>query len=66
MEGDASKPEFGWSPEIKQMLLNTNIIFHAAALVRFDEKLRVITAINVQTVKFLLTFVKQIPTFKVD
>nr|XP_034183201.1 fatty acyl-CoA reductase wat-like [Osmia lignaria] len=64
VEGDGSKPEFGWSPEIKQMLMNINIIFHAAALVRFEAKLRVITATNVQTVKFLLTFVKQIPSFK--
>lgn len=64
VEGDASKPEFGWSPETKQMLTNTNIIFHGAALVRFDEKLRIITDVNVKTVKFLLTFAKQLPNLK--
>lgn len=64
VEGDGLKEDFGWSPETKKLLMNTNIIFHSAALVRFEEKLRVITNVNVKTVKFLLMFAKQLPNLK--
>nr|XP_012136054.1 PREDICTED: putative fatty acyl-CoA reductase CG5065 [Megachile rotundata] len=64
VEGDGLKDDLGWSPEIKQLLMNTNIIIHSAALVRFEEKLRVITSVNIKTIKFLLTFAKQLPNLK--
>lgn len=64
VEGDGLKDDLGWSPETKKLLMNTNIIIHSAALVRFEEKLRVITSVNVKTIKFLLTFAKQLPNLK--
>lgn len=45
--------------------MNVNIIFHAAAVVRFDEKIRVAVNINVRSTKFLLSFAKKLPNFKV-
>ncbi|XP_043604093.1 putative fatty acyl-CoA reductase CG5065 [Bombus pyrosoma] len=48
MKGDVSLPDLGLSREDRNLLLeNVNIVFHAAATVRFDEPLHV--AINVNT-----------------
>ncbi|XP_003494079.1 fatty acyl-CoA reductase wat [Bombus impatiens] len=64
LEGDAAKEDYGLSPEDKKTLMNVNIIFHAAAVVRFDEKIRVAVNINVRSTKFLLSFAKKLPNFK--
>ncbi|XP_076754803.1 putative fatty acyl-CoA reductase CG5065 [Xylocopa sonorina] len=65
LEGDGTKEEYGLSPEDKNILKDTNIIFHAAADVSFLRKIRAITNVNVRSTKFLLTFTKQLPNFKV-
>ncbi|XP_015434622.1 PREDICTED: putative fatty acyl-CoA reductase CG5065 [Dufourea novaeangliae] len=64
IEGDAAEEDFGFTPEIKEILMNTNIIFHAAATVRFDEKLRLAVNINVRSTKSMLLFARQLPNLK--
>ncbi|OAD54398.1 hypothetical protein WN48_07918 [Eufriesea mexicana] len=64
LEGDAMLEDYGLSQENKNILMDTNVIFHAAATVRFDEKIRVALNINVKNTKFLLTFAKSLPNLK--
>ncbi|XP_076672853.1 putative fatty acyl-CoA reductase CG5065 isoform X2 [Andrena cerasifolii] len=64
VDGDAMQEDYGLSPETKTMLMNTNIIFHAAATVRFDEKMRLAVNINVTSTKYLLLLAKQMPHLK--
>ncbi|KOC64230.1 Putative fatty acyl-CoA reductase [Habropoda laboriosa] len=64
LEGDAAHDDYGLSLEDKKLLMDINIIFHAAAVVRFDEKIRVAAHINVRSTKFLLTFAKGLPNLK--
>ncbi|XP_076672854.1 fatty acyl-CoA reductase wat-like isoform X1 [Andrena cerasifolii] len=64
VDGDAMQEDYGLSPETKTMLMNTNIIFHAAATVRFDEKMRLAVSINVKSTRYLLLFAKQMPHLK--
>ncbi|KAK9875945.1 hypothetical protein WA026_011047 [Henosepilachna vigintioctopunctata] len=46
--GDISLPQLGINDAERQILVHkVNVIFHAAATVRFDEKLRLATAINI-------------------
>ncbi|GAB0091207.1 Fatty acyl-CoA reductase [Sergentomyia squamirostris] len=53
--GDCSLPGLGISPHDREMLVNSvNIVFHAAATVRFDEKLSIAMAINVSGTKEIL------------
>ena len=48
MKGDISLPDLGLSQEDRNLLLDkVNIVFHAAATVRFNEPLHV--AVNVNT-----------------
>ncbi|XP_076164073.1 fatty acyl-CoA reductase wat [Ptiloglossa arizonensis] len=64
IEGDASLEDFGLSLESKEILTNTNIIFHAAANVRFDETLRSTANTNVKAIKYILLFAKQLQNLK--
>ncbi|XP_043260510.1 fatty acyl-CoA reductase wat-like [Colletes gigas] len=64
LEGDAAQQDFGLSPESKKILMNTNIIFHAAATVRFDEIFRVAMNTNVKSTKYMLLFAKELPNLK--
>ncbi|XP_076277731.1 fatty acyl-CoA reductase wat [Lasioglossum baleicum] len=64
IEGDAAAEDFGMTPEVRAALMDTNIIFHAAATVRFDEKLRVGVNTNVRTTKCLLLWAKQLSNLK--
>lgn len=66
IEGDVNQEGYGISPENKALLMNTNIIFHAAATVRFDEEIRLAMNVNVKSIKHLLLFAKQLPNLKVD
>ncbi|XP_043264058.1 fatty acyl-CoA reductase wat-like [Colletes gigas] len=61
LEGDAAQQDFGLSPESKKILMNTNIIFHAAATVRFDEIFRTAINTNVKNTKYMLLFAKELP-----
>ncbi|KAL6257521.1 hypothetical protein P5V15_011094 [Pogonomyrmex californicus] len=64
IEADVSKLDLGLSQKNRELLLNTNIIFHAAATVRFNETLRVATNINIRGTKQLLLFAKEMPNLK--
>ncbi|CAK9831421.1 Fatty acyl-CoA reductase 1 [Anthophora retusa] len=64
LEADMSQDECGLSSKDKKLLISTNIIFHVAADVRFDQKIRDIANINVRSTKFLLSFAKTLPNLK--
>ncbi|RZF48915.1 hypothetical protein LSTR_LSTR003295 [Laodelphax striatellus] len=59
--GDCCLPNLGLTPADHQMLINNiNVIFHGAATVRFDEKIRLAVDINVYGAREVLAFAKQI------
>lgn len=56
IEGDCVEPGLGLSPGDRQRIVDhVDVVFHAAATVRFDEKLPVAVAINVAGTRELLT-----------
>jgi hypothetical protein len=66
VSGDCALPNLGLSPEDQQRLsAEVNCILHCAATVRFDEKLREATHINVRAVMDLLRMAKQMKNLKV-
>lgn len=64
LEGDCSQPRLGLSDESVEKLKETQIIFHVAATVRFDEKMRLAAAINVQSNIDLLNIARTMPDLK--
>lgn len=67
MEGDCSLPGLGLSEYDRQKLIeNCNIILHAAATVRFDEKLKLALAINVNGTREIMSLSKQIKILDVS
>ncbi|XP_076643575.1 fatty acyl-CoA reductase wat-like [Halictus rubicundus] len=62
--GDAAEEDLGMTPETREMLKNTNFIFHVAAHIRFDDKLRVLVNTNVRTTKCLLLWARQLTNLK--
>ncbi|XP_018318580.1 fatty acyl-CoA reductase wat [Agrilus planipennis] len=63
--GDCCLPDLGMSMQDRQMLINEiNIVFHVAATVRFDEKLKVAVAINVRSVQDVLKMSKEMLNLK--
>lgn len=65
--GDCSLPGLGISPEERELLKDqTNIVIHGAATVRFDEKLKIAIAINVNGTKEMLLLAKEILHLKVS
>ena len=59
IEGDCSLPGLGISESDRRKLIeNVQIIFHAAATVRFDEKLKLALAINVNGTKEIMLLSK--------
>lgn len=65
IEADTSEDNLGLSPENRERLKDTDIIMHAAATVRFDEKMRTAANINIRGTKLLLLFAKEMPNLKV-
>lgn len=65
LEGDCGQPMLGLSQESLEKLKEVNVVFHMAATVRFDEKLRLATAINVQSTVDLLGIARTMPGLKV-
>lgn len=65
VEADLGKLDLGLSPENRKHLLDTNVVFHGAATVRFNEAIRVAVNINVRGTKQLLLFAKEMPNLKV-
>ena len=64
IEADISKLDLGLSSENRKRILDTNIIFHGAATVRFNESIRLAVNINVRGTKQFLLLAKEMPDFK--
>lgn len=66
IEGDCSLSGLGMTESDRQKLTeNCQIIVHAAATVRFDEKLKLAVAINVNGTKEVMVLSKQLKTLVV-
>jgi fatty acyl-CoA reductase len=67
IEGDCAEPGLGLSPGDRQRIVDhIDVVFHAAATVRFDEKLPVAVAINVVGTRELLMLCYNCPKIKVS
>ncbi|KAJ8688432.1 hypothetical protein QAD02_024227 [Eretmocerus hayati] len=65
ISGDCSLPSLGISAVDRAVLLReVSIVFHVAATVRFDEKLKLAVAINVQSPRDILNLCKEMPQLK--
>ncbi|XP_060533075.1 fatty acyl-CoA reductase wat-like [Cylas formicarius] len=65
IEGDCALPELGLDMQDKRLLVDEiSVIFHVAATVRFDEKLKTAAAINVRSVRDLLKLSKEMVNLK--
>nr|XP_023016526.1 fatty acyl-CoA reductase wat-like [Leptinotarsa decemlineata] len=65
ISGDCSLPDLGLSMQDRKLLMDeVNIIFHVAATVRFDEKLKTAVAINVRASQEMLLLAHQMPKLK--
>lgn len=65
--GDCVLPGLGIDPNERTMLIKqTNIVFHVAATVRFDEKLKLALGINVCGTKEMLGLAKEMEHLKVS
>ncbi|OXU24628.1 hypothetical protein TSAR_006068 [Trichomalopsis sarcophagae] len=65
ISGDCSLPGLGISAADKATLVReVSIVFHVAATVRFDEKLKLAVAINVQSPRDILSLCKEMPQLK--
>lgn len=66
IQGDCEKSNLGMSKEDIEMLKeNVNIIFHAAASVRFDDPLKKAVLMNVRSARDLIAIAKEIKNLKV-
>ncbi|XP_029158788.1 fatty acyl-CoA reductase wat-like [Nylanderia fulva] len=64
IEADVSKLDLGLSPENRKRILDTNIFFHGAATVRFNEPIRPAVNINVRGTKQFLLLAKEMLNLK--
>ncbi|KAJ8982207.1 hypothetical protein NQ317_013509, partial [Molorchus minor] len=65
IEGDCEGPNLGISGEDRDTLIKeVDMVFHVAATVRFDEKLKTAICINVRAVRDLLRLARQMPRLK--
>lgn len=64
--GDCSEHNLGINEDdIEKIVTNVQIVFHAAATVKFDEHIKTALKINVQGTKYLLDICKQCTRLKV-
>lgn len=67
MTGDCALPGLGLTLTDRQTLItNVSIVFHAAATVRFDEKLKLAIGINVHGIRDVLGLCRQMTRLKVS
>lgn len=67
ISGDVSLPGMGISHEERQTIRdNVNVVIHGAATVRFDEKLKMAIAINVNGTKEIIKLCREIKDLKVS
>ncbi|KAF2881898.1 hypothetical protein ILUMI_24279 [Ignelater luminosus] len=65
VNGDCTLSNLGLSDEDRQKLINeVNCVFHCAATVRFDEKIRSATHINIRATRDILLLSKEIKNLK--
>ncbi|XP_046837379.1 fatty acyl-CoA reductase 1-like [Vespa crabro] len=65
IEGDCSLPNLGISTTDRAKLIReVSIVFHVAATVRFNEKIKLAAAINVQSLKDLIHLSKEMSKLK--
>lgn len=65
--GDCSQPNLGMFSQDRDILIReVSIVFHVAATVRFDEKLKLAMAINVRSARDILYLCKEITNLKVS
>lgn len=65
IKADFSETNLGLSPEDRKHLLDTNIIFHMAATVRFNDTIRIAANINVKGTKEILLLAREMPNLEV-
>jgi fatty acyl-CoA reductase len=64
--GDCSQPNLGMSSQDRAAIIReVSIVFHVAATVRFDEKLKLAVPINVRSTRDILNLCKEITNIKV-
>lgn len=64
--GDVSLPGLGISSSDREKLADeVNIVFHAAATIRFDEHIRIAININVLGTREIIKLAKEMPNLKV-
>lgn len=64
--GDVSLPGLGISPsDRKKLAEEVNIVFHAAATIRFDEHIRTAININVLGTREIINLAKEMTNIKV-
>lgn len=64
--GDAALPDLGINNEDREKLITeVDCVMHFAATVRFDEKIRIATYINVRAVRDILRLAKQMRKLRV-
>lgn len=67
LAGDCQLAALGLSLHDRQTLIaNVNIIFHCAATIRFDEKIKIAIDINVHGTEDVIKLAKQMTTLKVN
>ncbi|KAI4498794.1 hypothetical protein M0802_005969 [Mischocyttarus mexicanus] len=65
IEGDCSLPNLGISMiDRAKLIREVSIVFHVAATVRFNEKIKSAIAINVRSLKDLISLSKEMPKLK--
>ncbi|XP_032674186.1 fatty acyl-CoA reductase wat-like [Odontomachus brunneus] len=64
IEADFGEINLGLSPENRKRLLDTNVIFHLAATVRFNEAIRVAVNINVRGTREILLLAREMTDLK--
>ncbi|KAL6264046.1 hypothetical protein P5V15_004127 [Pogonomyrmex californicus] len=64
IESNLDKTNLGLSQQDRDKLLDTNIIFHGAAIVRSNQRLRTMVNVNVQATKQMLLLAKEMPDLK--
>lgn len=66
ISGDCVLPGLGINPNDRKVLIeNTNIVFHVAATVRFDEKLKLALNINVNGTREMMLLSREMHDLKV-
>ncbi|XP_034951190.1 fatty acyl-CoA reductase wat-like [Chelonus insularis] len=65
IEGDCSSPNLGISETDRSMLINeVSIVFHVAATLSFDEKIKLAVSINVQSLRDMISMSKRMSKLK--